>query len=100
VQCPDFECRYLIVPKVPDFSAGVSQYLLINIKLHKESDESRLTSLYPLLIARKEGKDFSALRELLLELVDDLPKDPGIFEMVLEKYPYSPSSGGHFGRAR
>jgi hypothetical protein len=43
-QSPYFECRYLIVPEVPDFSAGVSQYLLINITLHKESDDSRLTS--------------------------------------------------------
>jgi hypothetical protein len=40
---------------VPDFSAGVSQYLLINIKLHKESDDSRLTSSQPLLMDREAG---------------------------------------------
>jgi hypothetical protein len=36
--------RHLIVSEVPDFSAGVSQYLLVSIKVHEESDDSRLTS--------------------------------------------------------
>jgi hypothetical protein len=49
---------------VPDFSAGVSQYLLINIKLHQKSDDSCLTSSEPLHMARGGGweKAFSATR--------------------------------------
>jgi hypothetical protein len=44
--------RQLIVPKCRIFRPGVSQYLLINIKVHKESDDDRLTSSWPLLMAR------------------------------------------------
>jgi hypothetical protein len=60
------QCRYLIVPEVPDFSAGVSQHLLINIKLHRESDDFLLTSSYPLLMARRGGKDFLSPWEFVI----------------------------------
>jgi hypothetical protein len=43
--------HHLNVPQVPDFSAAVSQYLLVNIKAPKESEDYRLTSPGPLLMA-------------------------------------------------
>jgi uncharacterized membrane protein len=36
--------RDLIVLQVSNFRAAVSKYLLINIKVHKESDDDRITS--------------------------------------------------------